>query len=330
MGTTIVASSGDAGCISLSYTNRFFNNGRVTCMEDVIWPASSPYVLSVGATMGPEAGTHTKAEEVVCNVAASTSSDSVLITSGGGISLLYSKRPSWQADAVGNYLTKMGSPGTGYPGGRTWTGRGVPDVSALGHSYLVVLNSTIYAFDGTSASAPVWAGIISLINGARSKRGLSTLGFLNPALYSSDVGAGAFNDVVKGDNRACNWLDSSGTINFLSCSSIGFAASVGWDATTGLGTPKYKALASSLSALSASSPQDPPPKGLSTAVKIGLGVGLGGGALVLALGVAAYHAFAAKGGGGPEGVMGGAGAAQGAATQAHRAARVYVEPTMAI
>ena len=313
MGSTIVAASGDAGCISLSWTSKDFSNGRVTCIEDVIWPASSPYVLSVGATMGPESGAHTKTEEIVCSVAASTASDPVLITSGGGISLLYPKRPSWQADAVGSYLSGMGTPGTAYVG-RTWTGRGVPDVAALGHNYVVVLNGTAYTFDGTSASAPVWAGVVSLINGGRIKQGLPTLGFLNPALYTA-VGPSAFNDVVKGDNRACNWVDSQGTTNFLSCRNIGFAATAGWDATTGLGTPRFQALAASLSALSAVPSADASPSGLSTAAKIGLGVGLGGGAVVVALGVAVYNAVAAKG------VVGAAGA--------QNIARVYVEPTVA-
>jgi kumamolisin len=72
---------------------------------------------------------------------------------------------------------------------------------------------------GTSAVAPLWAGLIALAN-AQNK---ATAGFLQPTIYSGKAKT-AFRDVTSGDNGA-------------------FKAAPGWDACTGLGSPNGAALA---------------------------------------------------------------------------------------
>jgi hypothetical protein len=77
---------------------------------------------------------------------------------------------------------------------------------------------------GTSAVAPLWAGLIARINELRAKQSLPAVGFLNPILYANE---GALNDIEKGNNN-------------------GFSAAAGWDACTGLGSPDGQVLASVL------------------------------------------------------------------------------------
>ena len=71
---------------------------------------------------------------------------------------------------------------------------------------------------GTSAATPLWAPLIARINQHLNNKGIKNIGFANPVLYHEDV-TKTFNPVDKGDNGA-------------------FEASAGWDACTGLGTPK--------------------------------------------------------------------------------------------
>jgi tripeptidyl-peptidase-1 len=186
------------------------------------FPASSPYVTAVGATdfqgddVGPEA---------------------VAPISGGGFSDVFGI-PDYQMDAVAQYKN---SPDANLPLQRFWndTGRGFPDVAALGGRKV---GYCIYAYDrygdgkwqhvsGTSASAPVVAGVFARLNGLRLAAGLPPLGFLNPFIYRNPSG---FQDVTVG----CNDMFSQ-----PGCPD-GFTAVKGWDPATGWGTPDYEALAS--------------------------------------------------------------------------------------
>lgn len=103
--------------------------------------------------------------------------------------------------------------------------RGYPDISAIGHNILTVSNTGSLLADGTSASAPIVAGLITLINQQRLAKGKSTVGFINPVLYANP---GAMNDIVSGNNPGCG--------------TNGFSAVPGWDPVTGLGTPNYAKL----------------------------------------------------------------------------------------
>lgn len=86
------------------------------------------------------------------------------------------------------------------------------------------------AVSGTSASSPVMAGMVSLINAARRERGNSTLGFLNPALYT--LHTRFINDVTSGNNKCL----AAG----YGCCAQGFFATTGWDPVAGLGTPNFE------------------------------------------------------------------------------------------
>ena len=121
--------------------------------------------------MGPENGK----PEVVCS-----SDNGSVITSGGGFSK-YFPRPSWQDSVVTAYLNSASSLppyGTYNP-----SGRAIPDVTALGDSYEIYLGGKPFELSGTSASAPVFASFIAIINSERASMKKKPLGFLNPALY---------------------------------------------------------------------------------------------------------------------------------------------------
>lgn len=134
-GVTIVASSGDDG--APGYNARYNDSA---CGYSPEWPASSPYVLSVGATQGPESDD----PEIAC-----ASNTGGVITSGGGFSNLY-KIPSWQVNTVeGDYFSYINvnqlQPANGY----NVSGRAYPDVSLLGFDYNVLINGTWYLESGT-------------------------------------------------------------------------------------------------------------------------------------------------------------------------------------
>ena len=78
-------------------------------------------------------------------------------------------------------------------------GRAYPDVSLLGHNYVVVLNGKKAYLDGTSASAPVFAAMVTQINDARLQRGSSPVGHLAPTLYK--LPSSVFNDITSGTNQ---------------------------------------------------------------------------------------------------------------------------------
>lgn len=113
-------------------------------------------------------------------------------------------------------------------------GRGVPDVAAdadPGTGYVILVDGQEMTIGGTSAAAPLWAGLT-----ARLGQGVGqNLGFLNPVFYANATGD--FNDITSGNNGA-------------------FSAGPGWDANTGLGTPDGEKLLAKLNSLK---PQPTPP-----------------------------------------------------------------------
>lgn len=111
--------------------------------------------------------------------------------SSGGFSN-YWAQPSYQADAVSAYLQALGSTNEGLYNA---SGRGFPDVSAQGENFQIVIDSETGSVDGTSCSSPTFASVIALLNDELITAGKSSLGFLNPLLYSS---ASALNDITSG------------------------------------------------------------------------------------------------------------------------------------
>lgn len=200
------------------------------CGFNPSYPATPPHVTAVGATQGPESGE----KEIACS-----SSTGGGITTGGGFSGVFS-RPSWQDSQVANYLKN----GPDLPPTSMFhsSGRGYPDVAAMGHNYPIVVGGSTYAGSGTSASTPVVAGMVTLINAKRIMAGKSTLGFLNPALYQLD--SSAFHDITSGKNNCAAGAQGSAT-----CCQYGFTATSGWDPLTGLGSPDFPNFSSQLEAM---------------------------------------------------------------------------------
>jgi tripeptidyl-peptidase-1 len=98
----------------------------------------------------------------------------------------------------------------------------VPDVSANGDNIALYTNGEFTFNGGTSAATPIFASIVNLINEERIAAGKSPVGFINPVLYQNP---GVLNDITNGTNPGCG-------VN-------GFPAVVGWDPSSGLGTPNY-------------------------------------------------------------------------------------------
>lgn len=76
-------------------------------------------------------------------------------------------------------------------------GRGFPDVSAQGQNVEIVSGGQTGTVDGTSCASPIFASVIGLLNDRLIAAGKSSLGFLNPFLYSA-AGAAALTDITTG------------------------------------------------------------------------------------------------------------------------------------
>jgi subtilase family serine protease len=210
---TVVASSGDNG----AFSDAWFGG---TPVQEVSLPASDPLVLAVGGTtltVDPVTGAY--ASETVWNGQSGfTLTNGV---SGGGFSRLYA-RPAYQD----------GVPGIGAM-------RGVPDVAGdadeQGGSPTVMTGggkTTIMSNSGTSASAPLWAGLMALAD----QYAHHDLGFVNPAIYRiarSSSYHEAFHDITTGSNIQ--------TIPYPG-STVGWHAGPGWDPATGWGSPNAQVL----------------------------------------------------------------------------------------
>jgi kumamolisin len=201
LGVTVLASAGDSGS----------SDGETDGNLHVDFPASSPYILACGGTKLQGSGTAISSE-VVWNETTNQEG-----ATGGGVSAAFAL-PSWQSSAK-----VPAQPKTGF------VGRGVPDVAGNADpstGYQVLVDGQSEIVGGTSAVAPLWAGLIALINQQLG----APLGFLNPQLYS--LGESDFRDITSGNN------DDSG---------LGYySAGPGWDACTGLGSPNGAALLAAL------------------------------------------------------------------------------------
>jgi hypothetical protein len=197
-------------------------------------------VTAVGATDGPQKGS----AEIACQ-----STENGLITTGGGFSTYY-PAPSWQTDAIELFFNRSDASGFTPAAGYNPAGRGYPDVSLVGADYPVVINGDIYRIFGTSASTPVFAAFVSLLNALRLGRNASSggVGWLNPTLYAvgnnvtfNGTDTLIFNDVTSGDNKCCAHNNPA----LATCCASGFTAVSGWDPVTGWGSvdfPKFAAL----------------------------------------------------------------------------------------
>ena len=213
LGTTVTVAAGDNGSSD--------NPGSASGVA-VDFPASSPYALACGGTeLIGDTSTFAITSEVVWNEVASNEG-----AGGGGVSVTFAQ-PSWQANA-GVPASAAGSTGIG---SAATPGRGVPDVAGNADpvtGYQVVVDGQRQQIGGTSAVAPLWAGLIARLAQATGTR----FGLLQPLLYAdvtAGVAAAGFNDITDGNNGA-------------------YKAGPGWDACTGLGSPNGTQLLAILSA----------------------------------------------------------------------------------
>lgn len=139
--------------------------------------------------------------------------------------------PSWQKDQVESYRAAVAGSDQQPLAGFNAHGRGYPDISALAYNYVIAVGNELTAVSGTSASSPVFAGMVSLINSARMAAGHSNLGWLNPALYQ--LASYFAKDITSGDNRCA--------ADAMVCCGHGFFAADGWDPVTGLGAINFPA-----------------------------------------------------------------------------------------
>ena len=186
MGITVCVACGDNGS----------SDGATDGKVHVDFPSSSPWVLACGGTklVGANGGI---ASETVWNEEAIKEG-----STGGGVSR-YFARPDYQATAA-----VPAHPETSF------VGRGVPDVAGDADpqtGYIVRVDGQQQVIGGTSAVAPLWAGLAALANEGRAQ----PVGFWNAALYKAK---GSFNDITSGTNGF-------------------YKAGPSWDACTGLGSP---------------------------------------------------------------------------------------------
>jgi subtilase family serine protease len=187
-GVTVLVASGDDG------SNCQVNDGHA----HVYYPQSDPWVSCCGGT-------------TIENVAGS-SFDEVTWNdngiTGGGISDVFDL-PFWQKAA--------GVPPSVNPGSRV--GRGIPDIAGYANGYSIVFHGANQGvWWGTSETAPLYAGLIAVINSRLEHR----VGYLNPVLYALG-GTPVFRDIDDGGSNAAGGAP-------------GYTAGPGWDACTGWGS----------------------------------------------------------------------------------------------
>lgn len=187
-GTTVCCASGDSGYLQ--------------------YPATSPWATACGGSSLHDANGG-RVEESVWNEAVPVPGTRLMVSSGG-VSDLFDP-PAWQAPA--DVLTKTGV-----------AMRGVPDVAAkadLRAGYRVVCGGSVFATGGTSAAAPLWAGLVARLNQHLDAHA-AAVGHLPSLVYREAWGEGLHDITVgrSGVYRACR----------------------GWDPCTGMGSPRGRQL----------------------------------------------------------------------------------------
>ena len=199
LGVTVLVASGDNGSADVNPPDKKLR---------VDFPSASPLVLACGGTHLTAAGADTITAETVWNDGPQGGA------SGGGVSVKY-PLPAWQKTAN---VPKIGGK----------TGRGVPDVAGDADpetGYDARVDGQDEVIGGTSAVAPLWAGLLALCNQQLGK----PVGFLNALLYTDAAARASLRDITSGNN-------------------VGYKAAMGWDACTGLGSPNGASLLAALRA----------------------------------------------------------------------------------
>ena len=195
-GVTVTVASGDNGS----------TDGVSDGKQHVDFPASAPHALGCGGTRLNVTNGKISSETVWNDLPTDGAG-------GGGISVEFGV-PSYQSA-----ITLPDNVDTGKPG------RGVPDVSGNADpdtGYSILVDGQQQTVGGTSAVAPLWAGLTLLLNASLGK----PVGFLQPQIYVASA-SGGFHDITQGDNPA-------------------YTAGPGWDACTGNGSPNGGGLLTAL------------------------------------------------------------------------------------
>lgn len=211
---TMTSALQDAASVDVSVFVAAGDNLATDGVDDgkahVDFPASSPWAIGCGGTT-----VTVKSDAISLETAWNEGTSGT----GGGISDVYPV-PQFQENAALPVSVNGGH-----------SGRGVPDVAADADpesGYTIVVNGQSEVVGGTSAVAPLWAGLTALIN----SKAATPIGFFLDSLYGNPT---LLRPITQGDNRP-------------SGSTIGYAAGPGWSACTGLGVPQGQALFGALSA----------------------------------------------------------------------------------
>jgi subtilase family serine protease len=243
---TLLASTGDDGAAQLACDGNSY-------IKAISTPASDPNVTGVGGTDLIATPPTANADGSIATVGGTYQSESVWnetallggpAASGGGVSSIY-RKPAYQ------FLV---------PSLRTSNMRWLPDVSynaAVFNGVLVVytceagdancgstVGQVFFRFGGTSAGSPQWAGLIALTDQLAHGR----VGAINPELYilgaSPSIASHFLHDVTTGDNSIPDLTPFLGAP--FGTPITGYPATPGWDASSGLGSPKADALVPAL------------------------------------------------------------------------------------
>ena len=193
---TVFVASGDCGA---------FTDGVYKSLS-VSFPASDPWVTSVGGTMLSIDRNQNRVDEVVWSDGANPNRCKNQWGSGGGNSILY-KRPNWQSAAGVNNQFARGQ-------------RQVPDLSGVAYALAVYFQGQWGAVGGTSAAAPIWAAGTALVNEGLIQQ-IGTFTYGPQMFYTVADKSGSLHpyyDITRGNN-------------------LYYPATSGWDFSTGLGTP---------------------------------------------------------------------------------------------
>jgi subtilase family serine protease len=249
VGHTLLAASGDDGTAG-------GHQSEDNCATmGPIYPSSSPWVLSIGAT-SIEASNSTVEEFDIaqppictntfyqCQCTTSTNEQPALgsntagFDTGGGFSI-HLAQPSYQTKAVQAYLKS----GVTLPNANLFNpnNRGFPDISACGDQICLLDPGTPCSFvGGTSASTPLIGSLVTLLNQDRLNAGKKPLGFINPLIYQM-----YYSNPTKYFYNGFNQGNNAGECD----PSHGFNAYPGWNPLTGCGSPHFTAIRAYVAAL---------------------------------------------------------------------------------
>lgn len=202
-GISVFFSSGDNGVAG---------NGEQSCANGYYgtWPASCPYVTTIGGTEFDSSG-----REVVADFAQYTGGKAT--APGGGYSEHFAA-PDYNRNVTVAYANSLSSSQKSKVYANN---RGYPDLSLVSTNFQVNVGGSTESVLGTSASSPSVAALFGILNDYRQSKGQPNLGFLNPLLYSAKIKP-ALRDVTVGGNKGCG--------------TAGLPAKAGWDGASGLGS----------------------------------------------------------------------------------------------